>query len=184
MKLHTTAPEDGALGILLACHGRIRSFCEMSVRLAEARSVSDEAVSATAAALHRYFTVAFPLHAEDEEVRIAEALAGQVLSSDAADLMQRLAGEHRALDAHLALAVPLWSALVERPGELEVVRTNLAAPTQAFRDLVLAHLLEEEGALFPEIARLVPAETLREVAVAMRARRTGSSLALDAPGRS
>jgi hypothetical protein len=176
MKLHTQAVEDGALGILLACHGRIRSFSEMAVRLAEARGVSDEAVSTTAAALHRYFTVAFPLHAEDEEVRLAGALEGLPLNAEATALMQRLGGEHHALDALLARLIPLWAGLAENPQRAGLVQPQLAEPSHAFRQQVLAHADEEERALYPEIARVLSGEALREMAVAMRARRSGASL--------
>lgn len=182
MKLHTVASEDGALGILLACHGRIRSFSEMAVRLAEARGVSSEAVSATAAALERYFTVAFPLHAEDEELRIAEALVRHPLGPEASEVMQRLHGEHQALDALLAQLVPSWRTLIEAPTRFAELAEALV-PSHAFREQVLAHADTEERILFPEIARVVPAAELGEIAVAMRARRAGTSLAPGAPSR-
>jgi len=50
----SAAPAD-AVALLLECHGRIRAFLAMARRVGEAIQV------------HRYFTLALPLHARDEE---------------------------------------------------------------------------------------------------------------------
>src|SRR4051812_30710357 len=62
------------LAALLDCHSRIRRFSTLAIRLAEADAPPNE-IAETAAAVHRYFTVALPLHAADEDLSIAPRLA-------------------------------------------------------------------------------------------------------------
>ena len=67
------APGD-AVDLLLECHARIRHFLALARRLGEARGESPTALSDTAAQVHRYFTLALPLHAQDEEEVILPAV--------------------------------------------------------------------------------------------------------------
>lgn len=176
MKLITNPSDEPAVGMLLACHQRIRRFSDLAVRIADARTASPEAIAESAGALERYFTVAFPLHAEDEELRLPPVLASLQLGEAADALMSRLPDEHRALDALLAKLVPTWRALVIEPGKLHDAAEALARDAAAFRTLVLAHADAEERDLFPLLAQLVPHHELVALAAAMRERRTGVSL--------
>ena len=54
-KIGRSATPADAVALLLECHGRIRAFLAMARRVGEAIQV------------HRYFTLALPLHARDEE---------------------------------------------------------------------------------------------------------------------
>ena len=66
-KIGRSATPADAVALLLECHGRIRAFLAMARRLGEASDESAEAVSDAAIQVHRYFTLALPLHARDEE---------------------------------------------------------------------------------------------------------------------
>lgn len=178
---HTALNDEPALGMLLACHQRIRRFSDLAVRLSEARTASPEAVSESAGALERYFSVAFPLHAEDEDLRLPPVLAALKLGDAAQAVLSRLPGEHQRLDALLATLLPTWRELVREPGKLHDAAPALAANAEAFRTLVLAHADAEERDLFPVVAKLVPHHALVELAAAMRERRSGVSLP-PAPG--
>ena len=59
--------EEDAVGLLVACHARIRSFTATALRLSQAVGAEPSEVADVAGAVHRYFTVALPLHVEDED---------------------------------------------------------------------------------------------------------------------
>jgi len=64
-KIGRSATPADAVALLLECHGRIRAFLAMARRVGEAIQV------------HRYFTLALPLHARDEEESILPRLRGR-----------------------------------------------------------------------------------------------------------
>jgi len=79
----SAAPADAA-ELLLECHGRIRAFLAMARRVGEAIQV------------HRYFTLALPLHARDEEESILPRLRGRDPVLDLQlDVMVREHQEHQ-----------------------------------------------------------------------------------------
>src|SRR5512135_2411098 len=89
----STTPSE----MLLACHQRIRHFSGVAVKLAHAHGVAENEIVQAAAGLHRYFTVALPLHEADENLslhpRLRRAVPVEELTGRAADAM---------VDQHLA----------------------------------------------------------------------------------
>jgi len=100
-----SAPDfDDPLGLLRACHGRILHNCKLLERLPahlQAHGADAELRQATGK-IHRYFSVAVPLHHQDEELDLFPQLARQSLKL--AERVHRLRQEHVRLDG-------LWQSL-------------------------------------------------------------------------
>src|SRR5688500_10721731 len=64
--------------LLAACHERMRRFVRVAQSVADASpTVPATEVADAAASVHRYFTVAFPLHGIDEEASLIPRLRGR-----------------------------------------------------------------------------------------------------------
>lgn len=158
--------DDGSVAQrLLACHERIRRFCALGERLA-AGAGADEARQA-AAELHRYFSIALPLHMADEEESVRPRL--ERLGGDAvADALAEMAREHDQAEAVVAELVARWQEILDEPtaARCAVTAGNAAWLTAHMRD----HLGAEETRIFPALAKL-PQPQLDAIVEEMRARR-------------
>lgn len=149
--------------LVLDCHQRIRSFTQLSVRLAEADAPESELAEA-AARVHRYFTVALPLHVADEEESIAPRLL--LVASQVADAIERMEREHLEHVDLLARLISAWAALkrgARPPSELSANARQLQAALDA-------HLEAEERIIVPALAAL-PETDARAILQEMRRRR-------------
>jgi hemerythrin-like domain-containing protein len=163
-------PAD-AVDLLLECHGRIRTFLALAGRLGEARGVAPDAVMDAAFRVHRYFTLALPLHARDEEESVAPRLRGRDPAVDAE--LENMAREHREHEPPLAALVEACAQLARDPGR----HGELAATVQrAAGDLerhFAAHLAREEAVIFPAIRRLLDQAADAALVKEIRLRRVG-----------
>ena len=98
---------DDPMDLLLACHGKVRHFCQLLERLSRhvLQHGSDDQARDAAIAIGRYFTIAAPLHHEDEDLDLYPALAQ--MDASLADVAQALSQEHAALNAQWA-QVSAW----------------------------------------------------------------------------
>jgi hemerythrin-like domain-containing protein len=149
----TTGEEIDALALLSACHRRIRLFTEVARRLSEETDLAPEAVAGAAADLHRYFSVALPAHAADEEEWVHPVLAELDLPAGArADLDGHLAAaeaEHARHRDLLDRLLPLWARLSEEPEALDALRDRLADAAVALETSFSDHLEREELHIHP-----------------------------------
>jgi hypothetical protein len=160
--------DDTPAGRVLDCHARIRSFVQVAGSLAQAADVPAAEVADAAGRVHRYFTVALPLHVADEEQSIDPRVA-----QHAPGLREALAAMHRehlAADVLLAELVPAWAALKETPARDDLRRATARAAAELAQALE-AHLADEERLIVPAITRLPPDEQ-QAILAEMRARRT------------
>src|SRR5947209_5155592 len=96
--------------LLLACHERIRHFLALAGQLCESAAPAAE-VAAAAAAVHRYFTVALPLHALDEDESLAPRLLRLDLPAAVRAAIGPMTAQHGPIEAAIEAAAPLWQAL-------------------------------------------------------------------------
>ncbi|ESJ21456.1 hemerythrin [Cupriavidus sp. HPC(L)] len=164
----TTIPSfDSPIELLIACHDKIRRFASLCGRLAEhtARHGADDQARTAAAGIVRYFTVAAPLHHDDEEQDLFPAL--RALGDEAlTSAMRALEHDHDALDA-------LWDQA--RPWLEAVQQGSAGAAPQAlaqFAAAYLRHVEREEHEIFPFAIRL-PESTLQAIGQRMAQRRGG-----------
>src|SRR5512132_579542 len=102
-RLGAPAAPDDAVGLLLECHDRIRSFLALARRVAQAGPAERDGVAEAAARVRRYFAEALPLHARDEEESILPRLRGREPAVDAE--LAAMEREHREHGPPLAALV-------------------------------------------------------------------------------
>lgn len=164
------SPAEGPAELLLGCHQRIRQFTELAARLASHEPASDADVADAALRVHRYHSIALPLHQADEELSIAPRLEPLV----APEIRYALAGmrrQHLELDETLATLLPLWERLAAEPGMRRQLAGRMAAAVTRMQGLWAHHLSVEEDLIFPELKRVLDAAQLAAITGEMRARR-------------
>jgi iron-sulfur cluster repair protein YtfE (RIC family) len=154
--------------LLLACHGRIRTFIELAIAIGERPDASADDIADGSTRVQRYFSEALPLHVEDEEEGVLPRLHGRSPVVDAA--LDRMCEEHDQHEAPLRQLLALCASLRSTPGDA----TARAALAGAGRQLLAAlepHLEAEERVIFPAIRALLTADEQREIVGELRARR-------------
>lgn len=162
----SNADFDHPLDMLGECHERIEERCALLHRLAAhlAANGCDEQARQAAANVVRYFDTAGEHHHEDEEKDLFPRLVGAV--PEAGALVHTLKREHGEMrTAWQALRVPLAAIAAGGGAALD------AAQVERFTTLYRAHIAREEAELLPLAARVLDADTLREIGAAMAQRR-------------
>jgi hemerythrin-like domain-containing protein len=174
----STAPSfDDPLGLLAACHGRIRRQLATLERLQRhlPEHGCDADARAAATGILRYFDTAALNHHADEEESLFPRLRAE-LPGRADGLMDELERQHRTLAANWRHLRPLLAGIAAG------ARANLS-PKQVtgVRAAYEAHIAKEEDSLFPLAAQALDAPTLAAIGREMTARR-GIDLPAGAPG--
>ena len=155
---------------LLECHERIRRFIDLAGRLATADAPQAQRAEA-ARSVARYFAVALPLHAEDEDLSIAPRLLRPSAPEGAAAAARRMTEEHGPIEALLEALRPRWEELGADPSSIAWQSSALADGAARLRVLVEPHLAMEEAVVFPAVPRVLSAAEMQSVLQEMRARR-------------
>lgn len=157
--------------MLLACHERVQRSLDLLGRLVEHIDSQGHDASSRSAAqdVLRYFTLAAPLHHQDEELHLFPALLAQG-QGELVAAVQRLQQDHIAMEQ-------LWGqvkTVLEQWKEADAV----ALPTQAERSAIAAfraiypnHIALEEGTVFPAAFALLGMEASTVAGQEMQARR-------------
>lgn len=154
--------------LLLACHGRIRTFLDLAIAIGERTDASDEDVIDASARVRRYFADALPLHVEDEEEGVLPRLHGRSAALDAA--LDRMCVEHDDHLPPLRRLLALCASLPDHPGDAQA-RAELGRAAVELRDALEPHLREEESVVFQAIRELLSPEERRAIVAELRARR-------------
>ena len=154
--------EPDVVDLLLECHERIRRFTRMAAWLCHAHDAPSLAVRETAHDVHRYFTVALPLHSADEDLSIAPRLAKARLPDDLAAATSAMTRQHETIEETVAALAPKWAAVAEDAAALERHAEEMEKLVDRLQGLWTTHLHLEETMVFPAIrARLSPGEQAR-----------------------
>ncbi len=151
--------------LLLDCHARIRTFCALANRLAQGAPAP--AAREAAGQLHRYFSVALPLHLRDEE----QSVRPRLLRLDDPALsaaLEAMTSEHLWADPKLAGLVDQWSVIAREATQARCAATEAACVWLEAH--MSRHLRDEELRIFPALDRLLP-EQWDAIAAEMQARR-------------
>jgi hemerythrin-like domain-containing protein len=162
-------PRD-AFQLLLECHERIRAFTELAVKVARLPDVPAAERAEAVTRVERYFTVALPLHVEDEDVLLTHRLREVGASKVALRALEEMSEQHRDIEDLLETLLPRWRLLrasPERHGELERDSVRLAG-------MMEKHLGLEELVLFPEARARLSQESVESLGAEMRVRRGGT----------
>lgn len=161
-------PADDVAGALLDCHGRIRHFTALAGRLAAADGVPPDELADAAARVLRYFELALPLHATDEDCTVRPRLLAA--RPDLADVLANMTAEHGPIDEAIAAGAPVWRAVAEDPSRAAGLAATLGDIATGLDRLFAAHLAVEERLVFPAVAAL-PLDVQVTMRAEMRARR-------------
>jgi iron-sulfur cluster repair protein YtfE (RIC family) len=172
--IKSTAPKqsEDALSMLLGCHDRIRYFTSTTVRLASAQGLPSNEIASAAEKVHRYFTIALPLHEADENEslhpRLRAAAPEGELAGPAADAMVE---QHRSIDEIVERLVPLCELLRSNPAMHGALAPELQQLSTTLQQMFDAHLKLEEETIFPAMRRYLTEEQLAEILLEMQSRR-------------
>ena len=155
------------MALLRACHDKVRQFTTLLLRLRDhlREHGADPSAREAATAIRRYFTLAAPLHHQDEDDDLYPALlklGDAQLASDIATLT----AEHASLHA-LWLTVECWLAEVQVGQVPDVQASEIALFAQRYP----AHAAAEETLVYPAADRL-DLPTRQALAQAMSRRRS------------
>lgn len=166
---HRTPSPDSPASMLLDCHARIRTYADLAVDMTRPTDAPDTELAEAATRVHRYFTIALPLHVADEDDSIAPRLE-PLLPRELEDLMHQLELEHADIERRLEWLVPRWYALSRTPRPARARLGELMEPSRELRQVLDAHLAVEEANFLPSLA-LLPRELESAVLREMRGRR-------------
>ena len=173
IKTAPKSPESkDAAELLLACHQRIRHFSGVAIKLAHGHGATEPEIARAADSLHRYFTVALPLHEADENLslhpRLRRAVPASELAGPAADAML---DQHMAIDELVERLVPLWVLLRSAPGRLPELSAEMCALSKRLSEIFEAHLKLEEETIFPAMSVYLSESELQDILREMQERR-------------
>jgi iron-sulfur cluster repair protein YtfE (RIC family) len=157
------------VGLLMACHERIRLFIDLAQRLAEAQNVSREEVKEAATRVLRYFSESLPLHVKDEEESILPRLSGREPELERA--LETMRREHREHTPQLQALLEICRTLQVDPGRLPETKETLSRAATDLKQHFAAHLQEEERIILPAINALLTNHEREAMLVELRARR-------------
>jgi len=154
------------LGLLLACHQRMREHCELLQRCAQRLSdkgLDDDAKKA-AAQVHHYFSTAALFHHRDEEDDLFPLLIRSSIKM--ADVINQLKQQHAEIQT-------LWkelAPLLARPASIDnpAVFSELS---DKFAGLYQKHLAYEEQEFLNVAVHMISQEQLDRIGHSMKKRR-------------
>src|ERR1700729_1385785 len=107
----------------------MRQFTALAAELAARQGPGDDEVREVAGRVHRYFTVALPLHEEDEESSLFPRLLARAPQLTGA--ISSLRQDHEAHARQVAALLAVCEALKTRPERADELKGELAAAAQA-----------------------------------------------------
>jgi len=155
--------------VLVDCHQRMRQFTALAAELAAHPEAPPEEVREVAAKVHRYFTVALPLHEEDEERSLFPRLLA--LAPELAPAIAALREDHVAHAERVGTLLEVCRQLAAAPERSVALRARLASAAEALADTWRVHLLVEERDIFPAVRTVLSAAERSAIREEMRKRR-------------
>jgi len=167
----TPALERDAVDMLLACHQRIRNFTGIAARLAEVEGAGAQEVANAAEAVHRYYSVALPLHEADENESVYPRLRANLSDAGERESLQAMVDQHGPIDEVVAKLIPRWAELKQNPEKIADFTGELRAYAERLQELWKEHLALEEEIVFPLIRSRLSQKDLDEIHAEMKQRR-------------
>ena len=161
------APES-LVGLLLACHARIRRFARLALTVGARPELPAAEVKEGVAHCLRYFTEALPLHVRDEEDSLWPRLVGRSPRLDAT--MAQMRAQHFAHAVRLDALTTALEAVRQRPNEPALHR-ELAAAASTLESDFEDHLFLEETDLIPFLDEVLLPEEREAIVRELRDRR-------------
>lgn len=161
-------PED----LLLACHARIRAITDLARRIANADDLED--LAEASGRVRRFFSIALPLHAEDEDSSVLPRLIHLSHDREVEHALVKMSNEHPIVDELCGRAADLYAALETEPGRIVDLRPELRVVIREIDVLWEHHFGTEERVIFPALA-LLSLDDRIAIVRECRARREGEA---------
>ncbi|MDN3986601.1 hemerythrin domain-containing protein [Zwartia vadi] len=164
---------DSPIELLEACHEKVRRFAKLTQRIAQHIETTgiDSKTREAAQSVLRYFTIAVPLHHQDEEDDLFPALKSLSPATIGEEAFKNLNNSIQELEAEHETLGRLWR---EIENWLKVIAgNNTSTPPKClneFTEKYIQHADLEEQTLYPH-ARLLAPETLSRLGLKMAERR-------------
>jgi hemerythrin-like domain-containing protein len=155
--------------VLVDCHQRMRQLTASAAALAARPAATAEEVREVATKVHRYFTVALPLHEEDEEASVFPRLL--VHAPQLGPCIASLREDHAAHAEHVARLLAVCEQLQAAPERADGLRVSLGRAAAALADAWRVHLAAEEEDVFPAMRTVLTAEERTSIREEMKERR-------------
>lgn len=166
--LESSAQPPDLLGLLLACHHRIRTFIALAHAISQRPVASDAEVRDACQRCERYFVAALPLHVLDEELSLLPRLQRQAPALTPA--LQQMHAEHLEHGPQVRALCALLQAVANAPAQASL-RAQLAVVAANLQIEFAAHLQAEETEIFPWIAKALSSADQAAAMSELRARR-------------
>lgn len=166
-----TLKEETAVDALLGCHDRIRYFTEVSQKLAGAAGQPPADIASAAMRVHRYFTVALPLHEADENNSLDPRLRRAVPEQRLAEASSEMVRQHKDINEVLQQLIPMWETLKTQPEALGSIAPALRDRSDRLNALFSGHLALEEETVFPAMREFLSQEDMDAIRAEMKERR-------------
>ena len=163
--------EQGAVEMLLACHQRIRNFTGIANRLADAADAAAPEIANAAEVVHRYYSIALPLHEADENESVYPRLGRRLTDPHERGSLQSMVDQHYPLNEVIERLLPRWADLKTHPEKLASYAADLRADSQRLQQLWEQHLALEEEIVFPLIRERLTPDDLTAIHAEMKKRR-------------
>lgn len=164
----SSAQPPDLVGLLLACHHRIRTFVALAYAISQHDAASDAEVRDACQRCERYFVEALPLHVLDEELSLLPRLQQQTPALTLA--LQQMHAEHLQHGPQVHELCALLQAVANAPAQAPL-RAQLAVVAANLQIEFAAHLQAEETTIFPWIAKVLSSADQATVMHELRARR-------------
>ena len=172
---HTrSASFDSPIEMMKLCHEKVRRFARLTQRLGRhmEKSSIDAAAKEAAESVLRYFTIAAPLHHEDEEDDLFPALRNLSIERLGVTEHEVLHRNLQELEAEHVQLTALWHQIATW---LNALLQDIATPPpqclNTFAITYTAHADREEKYIYPYAEALAPV-TLNRIGQRMAKRRT------------
>lgn len=165
--------------MLSACHDRVQRSLDLLGRLVEHVDLHGHDASSRSAAADvlRYFTLAAPLHHQDEELHLFPLLLAHG-SAEMVTQVERLQHDHAQMESlwrGIEPALRAWSSGVTTP-----LTSPQRDAIQVFRALYPPHIALEESSVFPQAFALLGPQASSDAGREMQSRRgVGHNAGLD-----
>jgi hypothetical protein len=170
------AAELDVASFFATCHTRIRDFTDIAARLGDVPNLSAEKIPQAARSLHWFFSVALPLHAEDEDRSVAPRLLARGISQEVEDALVLQATQHPVID-EISEGIAQSLRGVTDAVTLAPVAARVAALADGLNALWGVHLELEERIIFPAI-QCLPRGDVEAILAECHARRSAQPMLL------
>lgn len=160
-----------ALQLLLEGHRHMRAAAALAVQLGQARDQTPEQLAETASRVLRYFTLALPMHIEDEDYALVPHLFATSLPAEMMRHLWEMGRQHEELEQLVDELVPLWAMVRDTPERHAAVADKLSRMGRQLQAQLEDHLTLEELHLFPLIRERLEPQALAAIGQQMLDRR-------------